>query len=198
MAKLFVNVTRRPVGWPESVQLPVSSKTVWNIPSSTTSPVTPLISTQSPRRMPFLPMSTNQPRKPTMKSFSATVRPAPARPRIVPSWLGGPKITSRIKSTAQICTETRGAFYSAGDFRAAEPARNDSGPRRGGSDGGAEGFHRGLPRLVRAHGQEWHPPRGLGGNQRRDRRSGRARDVPYRFARNRQLDRFGSPDGAAR
>src|SRR5258707_9469851 len=69
MAKLFVKVTRRPVGCPESVQLPVSSNTVWNIPSSTTSPVTPLISTQSPRRIPFLPINTNQPRKPTMKSL---------------------------------------------------------------------------------------------------------------------------------
>ena len=39
----------RPVGWPESVQLPVSSSTVRNGPISTTSPVTPLISTQSPK-----------------------------------------------------------------------------------------------------------------------------------------------------
>ena len=35
--------------------------------SSTTSPLTPLISTQSPRRMPLRPMSTNQPMKATMK-----------------------------------------------------------------------------------------------------------------------------------
>ena len=41
--------------------------------------------------MPCFPMSTNQPRNPTMKSFSATVRPAPASPRNVPSWPGGPK-----------------------------------------------------------------------------------------------------------
>src|SRR5712691_3491805 len=99
MAKLFVKVTRRPVGWPESVQLPVSSSTVWNGPISTTSPVTPLISTQSPRRIPFFPISTNQPMKPTMKSLSATVRPAPASPRNVPSCPGGPKITKRIKSS---------------------------------------------------------------------------------------------------
>ena len=58
-------------------------------------------------RMPFLPISTNQPRKPTMKSLSATVRPAPARPRNVPRLSGGPKITSRMSSTPTICSETR-------------------------------------------------------------------------------------------
>src|ERR1700752_4055205 len=46
MAKLLTKETRRPVGWPASVQLPVSSRTVFNTPPSTTSPPTPLISTQ--------------------------------------------------------------------------------------------------------------------------------------------------------
>src|SRR6266511_5377249 len=32
MAKLFTNETRRPVGWPASIQAPVSSSTVWNRP----------------------------------------------------------------------------------------------------------------------------------------------------------------------
>ena len=75
MAKLFTNETRRPVGWPESVQLPVSSSTVFSRPTSTTSPPTPLISTQSPTRMPLRPIRMNQPKKATMKSFIATVSP---------------------------------------------------------------------------------------------------------------------------
>ena len=53
MAKLLMKVTRRPVGCPLSVQLPVSSSAVRKRPISTTSPPTPLISTQSPTRMPF-------------------------------------------------------------------------------------------------------------------------------------------------
>src|SRR5438552_6313450 len=106
IAKLLTNATLRPVGCPLSVQLPVSSNTVRSQLTSTTSPVTPLISTQSPNRIPFLPINTNQPRNPTMKSFSATVSPAPASPRKVPSWLGGPKITSKINNTATTWTET--------------------------------------------------------------------------------------------
>ena len=62
----------------------------------TISPATPLISTRSPMRMPFLPIRTNQPKNATMKSCSATVRPAVASPRMVGNWLGRPKITSRI------------------------------------------------------------------------------------------------------
>src|SRR5579864_2931586 len=50
MAKLLTKETRRPVGWLESVQLPVSSNTVLSRPTSTTSPPTPLISTQSQTR----------------------------------------------------------------------------------------------------------------------------------------------------
>src|SRR5947208_2880538 len=34
-----------------------------------------------------------------MKSFSTTVRPAPARPRTVDNWLGGPNITIIITNT---------------------------------------------------------------------------------------------------
>src|SRR6266481_5767671 len=102
MAKLLVKVTRRPVGWPASLQLPVSSSTVWNMPSSVTSPLTPLISTQSPRRMPFLPISASQPKKATMKSFSATVNPAPTIPIMVPNWLGMPMRMSRMM-TAALC-----------------------------------------------------------------------------------------------
>src|SRR6185437_13571226 len=67
-AKLFMNITRRPVGWPLSVQLPVSSSVVRMMPTSSTSPATPLISTQSPTRMPFLPISTNHPKNARMKS----------------------------------------------------------------------------------------------------------------------------------
>ena len=37
----------------------------------------PLISTQSPGRIPSFPIRTNHPKNPTMKSFMATVRPAP-------------------------------------------------------------------------------------------------------------------------
>src|SRR5215831_949290 len=55
----------------------------------TTSPPIPLISTQSPGRMPFGPIKTNHPKKPTMKSLSATVSPAPARARTVANWQGG-------------------------------------------------------------------------------------------------------------
>ena len=76
MAKLLMKVTRRPVGWPLSVQLPVSRSAVRKRPISTTSPPTPLISTQSPTRMPFLPMRMNQPKKARMKSWKTTVRPA--------------------------------------------------------------------------------------------------------------------------
>ena len=41
--------------------------------------------------MPLRPISTNQPKNATMKSFIATVRPAPARPSTVVVWLGMPK-----------------------------------------------------------------------------------------------------------
>src|ERR1039457_1191972 len=67
-AKLFMNITRRPVGCPLSVQFPVSSSAVRNSPSSATSPPTPLISTQSPTRIPFFPISTNHPKNARMKS----------------------------------------------------------------------------------------------------------------------------------
>src|ERR1039458_7313877 len=53
MAKLFTNDTRRPVGWPASLQLPVSSKMVFSSPTSTTSPATPLIFIQSPTPAPL-------------------------------------------------------------------------------------------------------------------------------------------------
>ena len=56
---------------------------------------------------PFFPINTNQPKNPTMKSFSATVRPAPASPRNVPRFGGGPKITSKMKSTPTTCSDTR-------------------------------------------------------------------------------------------
>ena len=59
----MTKATLRPVGWPVSVQLPVSSKTVRSRLISTTSPATPLISTQSPTRSPFFPINTNQPKK---------------------------------------------------------------------------------------------------------------------------------------
>ena len=47
-----------------------------------------------PIRTPFRPISANQPKNATMKSLSTTVRPAPASPMIVASWLGGPTSTS--------------------------------------------------------------------------------------------------------
>src|SRR5580704_10797869 len=90
MAKLFTNETLRPVGCPESVQFPVSSTEVFSNPISTTSPPTPLISTQSPTRMPLRPISTNQPKNATMKSFIATVSPAPASPTTVVTCVGMP------------------------------------------------------------------------------------------------------------
>src|SRR6266853_1986308 len=96
MAKLFTNATLRPVGCPVSVQLPVSSSTVRSNPISITSPTTPLISTQSPTRIPFFPISTNHPKNPTIKSFSATVSPAPANPRMVGIWLGTPRISNAL------------------------------------------------------------------------------------------------------
>ena len=70
-------------GMPAAVQLPVSSSTVRSKPISVTSPTRPLISTQSPTRMPLRPMRANHPKKATMASFMATVRPAPAKPRMV-------------------------------------------------------------------------------------------------------------------
>ena len=98
MAKLLTKATRRPVGCPASFQLPVSSTTVRRRPISTTSPPTPRISTQSPTRMPLRPMRMNQPKKATMKSFMATVRPAPARPSTVVVWAGRPKVTKTMAS----------------------------------------------------------------------------------------------------
>ena len=91
MAKLFEKATWRPVGCPVLVQFPNSSSTVFNRPISMTSPPTPSISTQSPTRIPFLPISANQPKKETMKSFNARVRPAVVSPMMVESWLGRPK-----------------------------------------------------------------------------------------------------------
>ena len=79
----FMNVILRPVGSPLSASVPVSSSVVLNKRTSITSPPTPLISTQSPTWMPFLPMSTNQPRNAMMKSCRAIVSAAVARPRIV-------------------------------------------------------------------------------------------------------------------
>jgi len=63
-----------------------------------TSPTTPLISTQPPTRIPLRPMRANQPKKATMKSLSATVRPAPAKPRIVGIWLGILNSTNKMSS----------------------------------------------------------------------------------------------------
>ena len=103
IAKLFTNETRRPVGWPESVQLPVSSRTVFSNPTSTTSPPTPLISTQSPTRMPLRPISTNHPKNATMKSFMATVSPAPARPRIVVVCVGMPTMMKMMAIAPTTC-----------------------------------------------------------------------------------------------
>ena len=60
MAKLFIMATFLPVGWPASAQLPVSRRTVRRRPISMTSPATPLISTQSPTRIPLRPMK-NEP-----------------------------------------------------------------------------------------------------------------------------------------
>ena len=107
MAKLLEKATRRPVGWPVSVQFPSSSSTVFSNPISMTSPETPSISTQSPTLMPFLPMSVNHPKKATMKSFMTTVRPAVTRPIMVESCVGGPNRISRISSTAATCRAVR-------------------------------------------------------------------------------------------
>ena len=64
-----------------------------------------------------------------------------------------------------------------------------------GAYGCDEGFYRRIFRLVRVDGEERNSPRRLGGNQRRERRSHRSRIVPYRDARNRQLERSGASTG---
>src|SRR5579862_4795173 len=68
-------------------------------PISATSPATPLISTQSPIRMPCLPINTNQPKNAMMKSCRTSVSPAVVRPRMVDISLGAPKITNKMIST---------------------------------------------------------------------------------------------------
>src|ERR1043166_9906747 len=73
IAKLLTKATLRPVGCPLSVQFPVSSKTVRSQFISTTSPTTPLISTQSPTRMPFFPINTNQPDRKSKRLNSSHV-----------------------------------------------------------------------------------------------------------------------------
>src|SRR6267142_5802576 len=83
-----------------------------------------------------------------------------------------------------------GSTCVAGDLWSAESTGNFSGPRRRGPYGCAEGFHRWLHLLVRADGQEWNSPGGLGGNQRRYWRGRRNRNVPHRRDGDWQLDRL--------
>ena len=55
----------------------------------------------------FKSQQTNQPKKATIKSFNATVNPAPANPRMVGVWLGAPKTKNRISTTPTACTAKR-------------------------------------------------------------------------------------------
>src|SRR5947207_3187082 len=65
--------------------------------------------------------------------------------------------------------DSRRGAHRAGRRRGAGAARHHGGTRRRRPHGGAQGFHRVLRRLVRADGQERHPPRRLGRDQRRER-----------------------------
>ena len=58
---------------------------------------------------------------------------------------------------ARGCADRRGAFHLVGNFWATHATRNDSGIGGGGAYRGAERFHRGIPRLVRADGKERNP-----------------------------------------
>ena len=101
-----------------------------------TSPLTPLISTQSPWRIPFFPINTNQPKNPTIKSFIATVSPAPASARTVAIWLGMPKTTSRIRmaptARVAICaTGAQGEQFLLIGFQAGENSLQQRSSRSG-------------------------------------------------------------------
>ena len=74
---------------------------------------------------------------------------------------------------------------SSGDFRAAHTICRGAGAGWSGAHGCAEGFYRGLYRMVRADGPQRNPTGRLGGDQRNFRRSAGDRPAAHHFAGNR-------------
>ena len=91
----------------------------------------------------------------------------------------------------------RRAVHSSHRLRSAQRRRHGRRPRRRRALRRPQGLHRRLPRLVRAHGEERHPSRRSGRDQRRHGRGRRDRHVLHGAARDRRVVRVDTRPAAA-